>query len=89
MSVDFDKYRRLAQEFPLSDEEREELLDTLLGVMECFVDQAFGRHPLQQCESQTDYHLQDPLESLESNADKPTTNCHLSRTSHLEYLGPS
>ena len=89
MAVDFEKYRRLAREFPLSDEEREELLNTLLGVMECFVDQAFGRHPLQQREKPIDNHLQDPLESLESKADKLTTNSDLSRSPHLEHVGPS
>ncbi|MDD3181221.1 MAG: hypothetical protein PHD48_00205 [Alphaproteobacteria bacterium] len=47
---DLDKYRKMAEGFDLSDEQKDELIMTVWNIMGQFVDQAFGVHPVQLCQ---------------------------------------
>lgn len=48
MKPDIQKYRKFVDHLDLSEEEKIELIHTVWGIMEAFVDQAFGLHPSQQ-----------------------------------------
>ena len=48
MLPDIAKYSHHLDSFDLSEERKVELIRTVWGIMEGFVDQAFGAHPVQQ-----------------------------------------
>lgn len=52
MGPDFDKYRSLVAELDLTDEQKDELIQTLWSIMGSFVDRAFGNDPVQQVTAQ-------------------------------------
>ena len=61
MSADYEKYQKYVRDYDLTKIQREELIQTVWGVMESFVDTAFGLHPVQQCrEYLSDGDLQSP-----------------------------
>jgi len=47
MPLDTQKYFHFVEGFDLSDAQKRELIRTVYSIMESFVDQAFGVHPLQ------------------------------------------
>jgi hypothetical protein len=49
MTPDFDKYRHYVDGFDLSETQKRELVQIVWSIMESFVDQAWGLHPVQQC----------------------------------------
>ena len=49
MQPDFEKYRAYLQQYDLTDAEKDQFILDVRTIMEAFVDQAFGTHPLQQC----------------------------------------
>lgn len=68
MPLDIEKYRQYVAGFNLSEQEQVELIQNVWAILEGFVDQAFHRHPNQQCRSRLEFkHLQKPLEFLESD----------------------
>ncbi|MFQ5443813.1 MAG: hypothetical protein ACE5EK_04265 [Nitrospinales bacterium] len=72
MSLDLNKYRKYVDDFDLTEEEKTELIQTVFSIMESFVDQAFGLHPVQQIwGKQKD--LQSPTQEVES---KPNPLTH-------------
>lgn len=69
MPLDIEKYRQYVAGFDLSPQEQAELIRNVWKVLESFVDQAYGRHPLQYRHKDLALKdLQDPLELLESQA---------------------
>ncbi len=67
MPLDIEKYRQYVAGFDLSPEEQAELIRNVWTVLESFVDQAFERHPNQQCRRKLEFKdLQDPIDLLES-----------------------
>ncbi len=86
MPLDIEKYRRIAKEFSLSEQEQDELIQVLWTTLESLVDQSLGRHPIQQClKLPVDSHLQDPLESLKSKAEHPKKHSQHSKYQTLKY----
>ncbi len=67
MTLDFEKYRQYVDHFDISEEDKRALAESIWRIMESFVDQAFGLHPVQQCEEHTKTILQDSSDILESN----------------------
>ena len=47
--IDVEKYRHYLAGYQISEEEKTELIKSLWTMLEGFVDQAFGRHPIQHC----------------------------------------
>ena len=47
MGPDYEKYRPLVAEFDLTDEQKDELIDTVWSMMKSFVDASVGDDPLQ------------------------------------------
>ena len=47
MSVDIQKYWKYVERFDLPEAKKRELIHTVWGIMESFVDRAFGLHPVQ------------------------------------------
>ncbi len=47
MGPDYEKYRPLVAEFDLTDEQKDELIDTVWSMMKSFVDASFGDDPVQ------------------------------------------
>lgn len=69
MPLDIEKYRHFVSGYDLSEQEQTELIKTVWTILESFVDQAFGRHPHQQCGRRIEINdLQASVESLESKA---------------------
>jgi len=66
MPPDFDKYRHYTDGFDLTETQKQELMQTVYSIMESFVDQAWGLHPVQQCTDRADSSLQDSHRILES-----------------------
>lgn len=66
MPLDLEKYRPYVDHFDLSDAQKAELIQTVWSMMESFVDQAFGTHPVQQCEYDTEKIVQDSPGILDS-----------------------
>ena len=48
--VDYAKYEKMLEESDLSENQKQEFLETLWSVVVSFVDLGFGVHPLQQCQ---------------------------------------
>ena len=48
MQPDLEKYRAFLDDYDLSEDQKTELIHSLWGIMESFVDSAFGMHPAQQ-----------------------------------------
>ncbi len=48
MQPDYDEYRPYLKRFDLTDEEKDEFILALWGMLEQIADRAFGIHPLQQ-----------------------------------------
>ncbi len=67
MTLDFEKYRHYVDHFDISEEDKRALAESIWKIMESFVDQAFGLHPIQQCEERTKTILQDSSDILDSN----------------------
>ncbi len=68
MILDFEKYRQYVDHFDISEEDKRQLVESIWRIMESFVDQAFGLHPVQQCEEVTKTILQDSINILDSHA---------------------
>ncbi len=66
MTPDFDKYRHYVDGFDLTETQKQELMQTVWSIMESFVDQAWGLHPVQQCLGGAERSLQDSYRILES-----------------------
>lgn len=49
MQPDLEKYRAYLEQYDLTDAEKDQFILDVRAIMEAFVDQAFGSHPLQQC----------------------------------------
>jgi len=47
MMPDYEEYRAYLDEFDLTEAQKRELIDTVWAIMQSFVDQAFGLHPVQ------------------------------------------
>jgi hypothetical protein len=89
MSLDIEKYRQYVAGYDLSEQEQTELIQTVWTILESFVDQAFGRHPHQQCGTRLEFNdLHAPLESLESKANSPLQKTRPIRYETLKQLGP-
>ena len=90
MPLDIDKYRHHVAGLHLSKQEEAELIQAVWGLLEGFVDQAFGRHPYQQCGRALAFNdLQEEGESLESKASSPLKSTKPIRYETLKQLGPS
>lgn len=50
---DFEKYRGYMGEFDMTDQERDEVTLALWTIINHFIDQAFGEHPVQLCKKAT------------------------------------
>ena len=72
MTPDFEKYRHYVDGFDLTEERKQELMQTVWSIMESFVDQAWGTHPVQQCRNSADSSLQDSHQILESKDRNPS-----------------
>ena len=73
MPIDLNKYRPYVDDFDLTEEEKLELMHTVWSMMESFVDQAFGLHPVQQCNGQDkEKDCQVPMRVLESDGTPST-----------------
>lgn len=66
MTPDFDKYRHYVDGFDLTENEKKEFVQIVWSIMESFVDQAWGVHPVQQCMDSAERGLQDSRQILES-----------------------
>ncbi len=89
MPLDIEKYRHLVSQFDLSEQEQKELIQIVWTILENFVDQAFGRHPHQQCGTRLEFNdLHGALESLESKENQPLERTHPIRYETLKQLGP-
>jgi len=66
MTPDFNKYRHYTDGFDLTEIQKQELMQTVWSIMESFVDQAWGLHPVQQCTNRAERGLQDSHRILES-----------------------
>ena len=89
MSLDVEKYGHYVSQFDLSEQEQTELIQTVWTILESFVDQAFGRHPHQQCGTRLEFNdLHGPIESLESKESQPLERTHPIRYENLKQLGP-
>ena len=89
MPLDIEKYRHFAARYDLSEEEQTELIQQLWGMLESFVDQAFGRHPHQQCGRRIEFNdLQASVESLESKAHNPLEKTDPINTETLKHTDP-
>ena len=90
MPLDIDKYRHHVAGLHLSKQEEAELIQAVWNILEGFVDQAFGRHPYQQCGRALAFNdLQEEGESLESKASSPLKSTKPIRYETLKQLGPS
>ncbi|MDT7043963.1 hypothetical protein [Candidatus Nitronereus thalassa] len=54
MKPDIEKYMPYLDEYDLTEDKKVQLIKDVWLIMESFVDQAWGLHPVQQC---TDRHL--------------------------------
>ena len=89
MPLDIEKYRLYVSQFDLSEQEQTELIQTVWTILESFVDQAFGRHPHQQCGTRLEFNdLQEDGESLESKDRQPLERTRPIRYETLKNLGP-
>lgn len=89
MSLDVEKYRHYLDGYQISEEEKTELIKNVWAIMEGFVDQAFGKHPIQQCGRALEHnHLQDPSESIESAGHQPLNKKKPIRYEDLKKIGP-
>ncbi|MFQ5444863.1 MAG: hypothetical protein ACE5EK_09630 [Nitrospinales bacterium] len=66
MSLDLNNYRKYVDDFDLTEEEKTELIQTVFSIMESFVDQAFGVHPVQLCQKDS---KQRDLQSLDRDVE--------------------
>lgn len=81
MPLDIEKYRHYLAGLDVSPEEQEELIRNVWMVLENFVDQAYGRHPLQHRGNDLEVrHLQNQIEFLESD-----TRAQLDKTQSLNH----
>ncbi len=68
MPLDINKYRHFLNDTDVSEQRKSEFIQDVWTILESFVDQAFGLHPVQQChEHKKNTDLQGVPESLESN----------------------
>ena len=89
MPLDIDKYRHHVAGLHLSKQEEAELIQAVWGLLEGFVDQAFGRHPYQQCGRVQEFNdLQEEGESLESKASSPLPQTQPISYHDLKHVGP-
>lgn len=89
MPLDVEKYRHYLAGYQISEEEKTELIKSVWAILEGFVDQAFGRHPSQQCGKPLEHnHLQRPGESLESAGNHPLNKKKPIRYDDLRRLDP-
>jgi len=70
MTPDFEKYRHYVDGFDLTEAQKKEFVQTVWSIMESFVDQAWGIHPVQQCTNRAERGLQDSHRILESKDTK-------------------
>ena len=89
MSLDVEKYRHYLAGYSLSEEEKTALIKSLWTLLEGFVDQAFGRHPVQHCGRALEHSdLHRPIDSLESMERQPFEKKKPLRYEDLKRLGP-
>ena len=89
MPLDIDKYRHHVAGLHLSKQEEAELIQAVWNILEGFVDQAFGRHPYQQCGRVQEFNdLQEEGESLESKASSPLPRTPPINDEDLKHVGP-
>jgi len=89
MSLDVEKYKPFLAGMNLSDQEQTELIQSVWAILEGFVDQAFGRHPIQQCGRPLEHNdLQGTPESIESAGHHPLNKKKPIRYEDLKRIGP-
>lgn len=89
MALDVEKYRHYLAGYQISEEEKTQLIKNVWAILEGFVDQAFGCHPIQQCGRPLEHnHLQDPGESLESAERQPLEKRKPIRYEDLKRIDP-
>ena len=90
MPLDIEKYRHYVSRFDLSEQEQTALIQHVWTMLESFVDQAFGRHPHQQCGTRLELNdLHAPVESLESKASQPVEKTRPIGYEDLKQRDPS
>lgn len=83
MPLDIEKYRQYVAGFDLSPQEQAELIRNVWKVLESFVDQAYGRHPIQHCRQNLQISdLQNPIGRLESEV------INLVEETHIPQIDP-
>lgn len=75
MKLDVEKYLHHLDDPNLSREQKEQIIRTVWGFMESFVDQAFGLHPVQQiCGNSANGNLQNLTQTVDSKS-TPISYC--------------
>lgn len=59
MTPDIQKYLKLVEDLDLTEAQKVDLIKTVWAVVESFVDQAFGVHPVQHCHRKTKKNLEE------------------------------
>ena len=89
MALDVEKYKPFLAGMNLSEQEQTELIKNVWAILEGFVDQAFGQHPIQQCGRALEHSdLQSSIDSLESVESQPLAKKKPIRYEDLKRLGP-
>ena len=89
MPLDVEKYRHYLAGYQISEAEKTELIKSVWSILEGFVDQAFGQHPIQQCGRALEHNdLHRPSDSLESVKSQPLAKNKPIRYADLRRLGP-
>ena len=84
MLLDIKKYIHHIDQLDLSRTQKEEYMRTVWGLMESFVDQKFGLHPVQHCrESVENNSLQSPVNGIDSKKPIITDN-HIQTADYAE-----
>ncbi len=82
MILDIQLYMPLVARLDLTEAEKEHMIRTVWGIMESYVDQAFGVHPVQLCrEQKAKNDLRKPLRQIESKKPKQSLK-NKPRTTH-------
>jgi len=90
MPLDINKYRHYVDHFDGSDKQKAEMIQDVWSMMQCFVDQAFGLHPVQQCLEDTENtDLQGLPESLESKDGHTLEDLRISVNTRIENRNES
>lgn len=64
LTLDVEYYQSFIDDVDISDEQKQELIETLWNIVVQFVDLGFGIHPLQQAKSGDDHRTEQALTKL-------------------------